>query len=153
MPPLSFKLQLTAAAPMPFMLLFMLLLGTKIVIENLLPNLHAAAIFQVAADRGCARAVHAAIHVVTENEWAKGRHSRSGSCPRGHQDELCMHNVLRFLGNQGENLQGVGLSGSLLGDSLLSSLLDSKPGDDLSLKTLFFWDAQGTQWHKCPHSI
>ena len=65
--------------------------------------------------------------------------------------------VPRCLDSQGEKLQGVGLSGARLGESLpqhglkARTSLSPRPswGDDLSPESLFSWDARGTQWHRC----
>ena len=72
-------------------------------------------------------------------------------------NEFVMHGVSRCLDDQGEKLQGVGLSGAQVGESLpqhdlkASTCLTPRSswGDDLSPRSLFSWDAQGTQWHRC----
>ena len=72
-------------------------------------------------------------------------------------DEFAMHGVPRCLDDQGEKLQGVGQSGAQAGESLPQLDLKARTsltprsswGDDLSPRSLFSWDAQGTQWHRC----
>ena len=79
-----------------------------------------------------------------------------GGAHNATEDEFVVHGVPRCLDSQGEKLQGIGRSGARAGESLPQQGLKARTsltprpswGDDLSPRSLFSWDAQGTQWHR-----
>ena len=51
------------------------------------------------------------------------------------------------------SFSGLSLGRSLLTNNGLSLSLGSSWGDDLSPRSLFFWEARGAQWHRCRQGL